>query len=104
MVERSTFSKRSSKSARLSAFHEALRIVPWCNGSTSDFGSASPGSNPSGTTNETAHIAYYQLFAPFSFSESKNFSKNSVCVALCTGSQQALQIPIHCRSSISNSC
>ena len=27
-----------------------IRIVPWCNGSTSDFGSVSPGSNPSGTT------------------------------------------------------
>ncbi len=27
-----------------------MRIVPWCNGSTSDFGSVSPGSNPSGTT------------------------------------------------------
>ena len=25
------------------------KIVPWCNGSTADFGSACPGSNPSGT-------------------------------------------------------
>jgi hypothetical protein len=24
---------------------------PWCNGSTADFGSASPGSNPSGSAN-----------------------------------------------------
>ena len=26
-------------------------IVPWCNGSTTDFGSVCPGSNPGGTTN-----------------------------------------------------
>lgn len=25
-------------------------IVPWCNGSTTDFGSVRPGSNPGGTT------------------------------------------------------
>ena len=28
----------------------ALAIVPWCNGSTTDFGSASGGSSPPGTT------------------------------------------------------
>ena len=27
----------------------AHEIVPWCNGSTADFGSACPGSNPGGT-------------------------------------------------------
>ncbi len=30
--------------------HFSILIVPWCNGSTSDFGSACPGSNPGGTT------------------------------------------------------
>ncbi len=31
-------------------FHLSPYLVPWCNGSTSDFGSACPGSNPGGTT------------------------------------------------------
>lgn len=29
-----------------------LVLVPWCNGSTGDFGSLGLGSNPSGTTNK----------------------------------------------------
>ncbi|GEM_PF-2292721 len=34
------------------AFPYGERIVPWCKGSTTDFGSVSLGSNPGGTTKE----------------------------------------------------
>ena len=32
-----------------------LIIVPWCNGSTPDFGSVCPGSSPGGTTKDLCH-------------------------------------------------
>ena len=41
----------------------ALAIVPWCNGSTTDFGSASGGSSPPGTTTifvKPLKVKYFQ--------------------------------------------
>lgn len=39
-------------------------IVPWCNGSTTDFGSVCLGSNPGGTTKNPAHRRVF-LFCIF---------------------------------------
>ena len=45
----------------------ALAIVPWCNGSTTDFGSASGGSSPPGTTKKKqAHKACFFFVYTFS--------------------------------------
>ena len=45
----------------------ALAIVPWCNGSTTDFGSASGGSSPPGTTKKKqAHKACFFFLYAFS--------------------------------------
>ncbi len=38
-------------------------IVPWCNGSTPDFGSVSLGSNPGGTTTKNANNQIIRLLA-----------------------------------------
>lgn len=38
-------------------------FVPWCNGSTPDFGSVSLGSNPGGTTIENAFSLIFRLKA-----------------------------------------
>ena len=48
--------------------HFSILIVPWCNGSTSDFGSACPGSNPGGTTENASNEAFFVLFLPVHFS------------------------------------
>ena len=39
--------------------HFSILIVPWCNGSTSDFGSACPGSSPGGTTKNASPEAFF---------------------------------------------
>ncbi len=37
-------------------------IVPWCNGSTADFGSAGSGSSPGGTTKKVIELLRFNDF------------------------------------------
>ncbi len=42
-------------------------FVPWCNGSTGDFGSLGLGSNPSGTTKKAVNRMIYSFFCFYVF-------------------------------------
>ncbi len=49
------FGKRRVSSTSLSSPNASMRIVLWCNGNTTGFGSVIPGSNPGSTTQGKRH-------------------------------------------------
>ena len=70
--------KKEKKGYLCTAFEiKSNRIVPWCSGSTSDFGSASLGSSPGGTTKKDVNDLIIKLLTFL------NYTVNNIYKTTC---------------------